>query len=151
MTNVRTVPAVPLHRNEFDPSLSCETVRPNPLKPRYSRPFEALTVGKDMPNPIYLCVSCRSKDLSKTLHFFWLWRRCRFVCNECGTALQQIGDRYKLVRVPNSESAVSQKYAGKVLYSREWANIANGGLSDEEIIVSWNSSARVSRPPGSWI
>jgi hypothetical protein len=82
----------------------------------------------------------RVKELSQERHFFWFWRRSRFICNECGTTLQQVGDKYKLTRVTNPESAVWRKYAGKILYSREWANIANGGLSDEEIAVSWTRS-----------
>lgn len=133
MKRVQTTPAVPLRPSAGSANPHAQ---PNPLKPRYSRPLEALTAGEDRPNPIRLCVTCRSKDLSRETHFFWLWRRWRFVCNECGTILQQVGDRYKLVRVTDSESAVWQKYAGKVLYSREWANIANGGLSDDEIIAN---------------
>jgi hypothetical protein len=110
-------------------------VQPNPLKPRYSRSVETLASGENTPSPIYLCVTCRSKDLFQETHFFWLWKRWRFVCNECGTTLQQVGDKYKLARVAETGSAVWGKYGGKTLYSREWANIANGGLSDEEIIA----------------
>jgi hypothetical protein len=140
---MRTVPVVPRLHSDVPRSLQCATsanplVQPNPLKPRYGRSLEGLTLGDDRPNPIHLCVTCRSKDLSRETHLFWLWRRWCFVCNECGTALQQVGDKYKLVRVVDSESAIWRKYAGKILYSREWANIANGGLSDEEIVVSWS-------------
>ena len=138
MKRVQTTPKIPLH--EFDPSLPFTTAQTNPLKPRYSRTLEELATAEDKPNPIALCVSCRSKDLSRETHLFWLWRRWRFVCDECGTTLQQVRDKYKLVRVVNSESTIWRKYAGKILYSREWANIANGGLSDDEIIVSWNQS-----------
>jgi hypothetical protein len=112
--------------------------KPNPLKPRYSRrALEAMVTGEDKPNPIALCVTCRSKDLSRETHFFWLWKRWRFVCNECGTTLQQVGGKYMLARVPDAGSQLWQKYAGKFLYSREWANIANGGLSDDEITANF--------------
>lgn len=47
-----------------------------------------------------------------------------------------------LSRVPNEGSYICQKYAGKLLYSREWANIANGGLSDEEIIENLGPRGR---------
>lgn len=124
MNRTKTTPAIPLRQ-------------PNPLKPRCSVALETLTTREDEPNPITLCVTCRSKDLSEQTQFRWLWRRRRFVCNECGTTLEQVGDKYKLIRAPDSESAVGRKYAGKVLYRREWANIANGGLSDDEIIASW--------------
>lgn len=139
MKRVQTTPKVPLRA--FDPSLPFTThplAQPNPLKPRYSRSLEPLATMEDKPNPIVLCVTCRSKDLSQKSHFFWLWKRWRFVCNECGTTLQQVGEKYMLVCVGDSESAVGRKYGGKILYSREWANIANGGLSDEEIIASWS-------------
>lgn len=141
MKRVHTTPKVPLR--EFDPSLpftSPPLPQPNPLKPCYSRSLETLATMEDKPNPIVLCVTCRSKDLSQKSHFFWLWKRWRFVCNECGTTLQQVGDKYMLSLVTDPESTVWRKYAGKILYSREWANIANGGLSDEEIILSWTSS-----------
>jgi|SRR2546430_17685079 hypothetical protein len=129
MKRVRTTPAVPLR-----PSKSGT----NPLKPRYGRPLETPTTLEDKPNPIALCVTCRSKDLFQETNLFWFWLRWRFVCNECGTTLQQVGDKYKLTRVVDLESPVWRKYAGKILYSREWANIANGGLSDEEIVASWS-------------
>jgi hypothetical protein len=137
MKRLQTTPGVPLRRSEPCATSANPLVQPNPLKPRYGRSIETLAMGQDKPNPIALCVTCRSKDLSQGSHFFWLWKRWRFVCNECGPTLQQVGDKYKLVRVTDSESTVWRKYAGKILYSREWANIANGGLSDEEIIVSW--------------
>jgi hypothetical protein len=135
MKSPKTTPAVPLRRSA--PSGAKPFVQPNPLKPRYSPSLETFGTEKDKPNPIFLCVTCRSKDLSQKSHFFWLWKRWRFVCNECGTTLQQVGDKYKLSLVTDPESTVWRKYAGKILHSREWANIANGGLSDEEIIVSW--------------
>jgi hypothetical protein len=87
--------------------------------------------GRSSPKP------CRSKELSEQTHSFWFWRRRRYICNECGTTLEQVNDKYKLVCVADSENAVWQKYAGKALYSREWANIANGGLSDDELVASW--------------
>jgi hypothetical protein len=138
MNQVQTESAAPVRHSEFDRSSPCATsenqlVEPNPLKPRYScRSLETPTTGENKPNPIALCVTCRSKDLSQESHFFWLWKRWRFVCNECGTTLQQVGSKYKLARVPDTGSLLWQKYAGKILYSREWANIANGGLSDDE-------------------
>jgi hypothetical protein len=144
MNQVKTVPAVPLRDSEIDRSSPSGTsadalAQPNPLKPRYSRPLETLATAEDKPNPVVLCVTCRSKDLSHDSHFFWFWKRSRFVCNECGTALQQVGEKYKLARVADTECAVWRRYAGKSLYSREWANIANGGLSDEEISASTSS------------
>src|SRR5262252_8067113 len=98
MKRVHTTPKVQLR--QFDPSLPFTTpplAQPNPLKPRYNRSLETLATMEDKPNPIFLCVTCRSKDLSQQTHFFWFWRRWRFVCNECGTALQQVGEKYKLV------------------------------------------------------
>jgi hypothetical protein len=114
----------------------------NPLKPRYDGPPVRLARADGAPDPIWLCVICHSKDLAEERHRFWLWNRSRFVCNECGATLQQVGDKYMLSRVPSRDHHIWQKYAGKMLYSREWANIANGGLSDEEIIVSWSPYAR---------
>ena len=145
MNIVRTVPVMPLRRSEIDRSLPGATCanplkQPNPLKPRYVGLLKTLATGEGKPNPIVLCVTCRSKDLSQESHFFWLWKRWRFVCKECGTTLQQVGDKYKLACVPDTGSAVRLRYAGKSLRSREWANIANGGLSDEEITASWNGS-----------
>lgn len=150
MKQVQTTPRVPLRHSEFDRPLSCATSAnqpvENPLKPRYScRSLETPATVQDKPNQIALCVTCRSKDLSEESHFFWLWKRSRFVCNECGTTLQQVGDKYKLARVADTGGAVWRKYAGKALRSREWANIANGGLSDEEITASWNGSRFLER------
>jgi hypothetical protein len=82
----------------------------------------------DEPNPIVVCVTCRSKDISEKRG-----KGRSFICNECGTELQQVGDKYKLVRVPDTDSFIWQRYADKTLFRREWSNIANGGLSDDEI------------------
>lgn len=103
------------------------TIQRNPLKPDVQS-LTTLPTGNSKPNPIVLCVMCRSRDISQETHLFWLWKRWRFVCNECGTSLQQVGEKYMLTRVPDMGSAVWQKYAGKILRRREWANIANGGL-----------------------
>jgi hypothetical protein len=154
MNQVQTESAAPVRHSEFDRSSPCATsenqlVEPNPLKTRYScRSLETPTTGENKPNPIALCVTCRSKDLSQESHFFWLWKRWRFVCNECGTTLQQVGSKYKLARVPDTGSLLWQKYAGKILYSREWANIANGGLSDDEFIANLASRQAASNVHG---
>src|SRR5262249_32817155 len=103
--------------------------------------LETLRTREDNPNPVALCVTCRSKELLEQAHFFLFWRRRRYICNECGTTLEQVGDKYKLVWVVDSEHPIGQKYTGKALYSREWANIANGGLSDEELIARWSGKA----------
>jgi hypothetical protein len=140
---VQTESAAPMQHSGLDRSSLCamseNQLAENPLKPHYSRrPLEIPTTGENKPNPIALCVTCRSKDLAQENHFFWLWKRWRFVCNECGTTLQQVGDKYRLARVVDPESTVWRKYAGQTLYSREWANIANGGLSDDELVASWS-------------
>src|SRR5215831_20951146 len=116
MKRVQTTPTIPLRLSEATTTTNLP-VQPNPLKPRYSVAFETAATSEDKPNPIFLCVTCRSKDLSQQTHLFWFWRRWRFVCNECGTALQQVGEKYKLVCVGDSESAIGRKYGGKILYS----------------------------------
>ena len=88
-----------------------------------------LETGEDRPNPIFVCVTCRSKDLSHA-------SKGKIECNECGTTLQQVGEKYMLARVVDPASLVWRKYTGKALYSREWGNIAKGGLSDDEIIAN---------------
>jgi len=110
------------------------------------------TLGR--PNPIRLCVTCRSKDLAERREFMLR----HFVCNDCGTRLEQIGQKFRLDQDSHprpkdpkqkfsqqsrtwakqgngslSDIEVWQKYAGQTLSSGEWANIANGGLSDGEI------------------
>jgi hypothetical protein len=121
-------------------------VDPNPLNPRYNSPtIKSLVTGEDKPNPIHLCVVCRSKDISQETHLFWFWKRWRFVCNECGTTLQQVGSRYMLACVPDTESSIWRKYGQKILRSGEWANIANGGFSDDELTANfakWQAAAR---------
>jgi hypothetical protein len=72
--------------------------------------------------------------LQKT-QFFWFCKRWRFECKECNATLQQVGDKYQLTQVSDKGSIIWHKYGRKTLYSREWANIANGGSSDEEIIA----------------
>jgi hypothetical protein len=85
----------------------------------------------DEPNPIVVCVTCQSKDISEKRG-----NGRSFICNECGTELQQVGDKYKLARVPDRDSLIWQRYADKMLFRREWSNIANGGLSDDEIVAN---------------
>jgi helicase HerA-like protein len=94
----------------------------------------------DEPNPIVLCITCRSKDISEERG-----EGRSFICNECGTILQQVGDKYKLVRTPDVDSLVWQRYGGKTLFGREWSNIANDGLSDDEIIANRASQSEVGR------
>ena len=104
----------------------------NPLGPGYSVPLGAPS-SEDIPLPIVLCVTCRSKDISSKR----LWRATIFVCNDCGTTLEQVGDQYKLTHVTDTGCSVWQKYAGKILFRREWSNIALGGYSDEELAIMW--------------
>ena len=106
----------------------------NPLGPGYSVPLGAPS-SEDIPLPIVLCVTCRSKDISSKR----LWRATIFVCNDCGTTLEQVGDQYKLTHVADTGSPVWQKYGGKTLFRREWSNIAQGGYSDEELTTRWGS------------
>jgi hypothetical protein len=135
---MRTVPLVPLQRGDLD-QYSPETNQPpeNPLKPRYSRDsIKTMLAADDRPNPIALCPACRSRNLSQETHFFWLWKRWRFVCKECSTTFQQVGDKYRLTQVSDTGGPIWRKYGLKTLYSCEWANIANGGSSDDEIIAN---------------
>jgi len=134
-----TVPVVPLQRSDFDQyAPGTNRLSENPLKPRYSRHIiSAMLKAEDRPNPIALCPACRSRNLSQEIHFFWVWKRWRFVCNECGTTLQQVADKYELTQVPDTGNHIWLKYGHKTFYSREWANIANGGLSDDEIITNF--------------
>jgi Holliday junction resolvasome RuvABC ATP-dependent DNA helicase subunit/uncharacterized tellurite resistance protein B-like protein len=111
----------------------------NPLYPAYSVPLGASSVEGDAPLPIVLCVTCRSKNISSKKRF-WHSNAITFVCNDCGTALEQVGDRYKLTHVTDTGSPVWQKYAGKILYRREWSNIALGGYSDQDLAIKWGSS-----------
>jgi hypothetical protein len=140
MENTRkmtTVPLVPLQRGDFN-QYPPESNQPpeNPLKPRYShQSIKAMLAAEDRPNPIALCPACRSRTLSQEIHFFWFWKRWRFVCKECSATLEQVGDKYQLTQVPDTGSVIWRKYGQKTLHSREWANIANGGLSDDEIIA----------------
>jgi hypothetical protein len=94
-------------------------------------PLETLLASIDEPNPIYLCARCRSKDFAWTESHV-LGHHRFFVCNECGTKLRQVGEKYKLDHVADMSCDLWEKYGGQTLYSREWANIANGGLSDAE-------------------
>ena len=109
----------------------------NSLNPGYSVPLGESSGGS--PLPIVLCVTCRSKDISSKKRL-WQSNAITFVCNDCGTALEQVGDQYKLTHVADTGSSVWQKYAGKILYRREWANIAQGGYSDEELAIRWGSA-----------
>jgi ribosomal protein L37AE/L43A len=132
---VVTVPLVPLQRGDFGQYLP--ELPENPLKPRYSRrSIKAMLAAEDRPNAIVLCPVCRSRNLLQKTHFFWLWNCWRFVCNECSTTLQQAGDKYRLTQVFDTGNPTWRKYGQRTLYSREWANIANGGLSDDEIIAN---------------
>jgi hypothetical protein len=113
-----------------------ERVEPymNSLNPGYSVPLGESPAEGDTPLPIVLCVTCRSKNISSKKRL-WQSNAITFVCNDCGTALEQVGDQYKLTHVTDTGSSVWQKYAGKILYRREWANIAQGGYSDEELAI----------------
>lgn len=53
-------------------------------------------------------------------------------CNLCGAVFVPKGKGYKLSKVNDTSSATWKAYGNKVLKEHEWANIANGGLSDEE-------------------
>jgi hypothetical protein len=147
MENTRkigTTPLVPLIRgDELDDYLPASNCLPdNPLKPRYSRhSIKAMLEAEDRPNPIALCPVCRSETLSKKTHVFWFWKRWRFECKECNSTLQQVGEKYQLTHVSDTESVIWRKYGQRMLYSREWANIANGGLSDDEIIANLPAAA----------
>ena len=124
-------------------STSVERPEPymNSLNPGYSVPLGASSADGGSPLPIVLCVTCRSKDISSKKRL-WQSNAITFVCNDCGTALEQVGDQYKLTHVTDTESPIWQKYAGKILYRREWANIAQGGYSDEELAIRWGSAGR---------
>ena len=122
-------------------STSVERAEPymNSLNPGYSVPLGASSAEGGIPLPIVLCVTCRSKEISSKKRL-WQPNVITFVCNDCGTALEQVGDQYKLTHVADTGSSVWQKYAGKILYRREWANIAQGGYSDEELAIRWGSA-----------
>jgi hypothetical protein len=92
-----------------------------------SSPLDAIGNKKvDEPKPIVRCIACRSTNILEEAA-----KGRSFVCKECGTTLEQVTDKYKLVRVADTGS-VPQRYVGKVLFRREWSNIANGGLADDE-------------------
>jgi hypothetical protein len=86
------------------------------------------TLG-DRGTPV-VCVTCRSKNISSKKSLGRKSNAITFVCNDCGTALEQVRDQYKLTHVTDTGSSVWQKYAGKILFRREWSNIALGGYSD---------------------
>src|SRR5262245_9022893 len=83
------------------------------------------TLGQ--PNPIRLCVTCRSKDLAEHREFMLR----HFACNDCGTRLQQIGQKFRL----DQDSHPQPKDPDQTLsqLSRTWAKQGNGSLPDIEV------------------
>lgn len=62
-------------------------------------------------------------------------------CESCGSTFKKKGKNYQLTRVNDQLNSTWQEYGKQVLTEREWANIANGGISDakqqELDINSW--------------
>ncbi len=100
-----------------------------------------LSDGQDFTS-IKRCVACGSERLSVDEEkggFLWSSKYQTVSCADCGTKFRkEIGGKWRLYATTHAifengrENKVWQHYSSQEATAREWVNIGNGGVSDEE-------------------
>ena len=98
---------------------------------------EPLSNGQDLAT-IKHCIACGSDQIWITVKqggILWLGKYQILACAKCGTKLRKKlsgSDSWQLYETGDKNSRVWQGYGQQTLTSREWVNIGNGGMSDQQ-------------------
>ena len=82
------------------------------------------------------CIVCGAGSMLRKketffLDIFDLFSSEVLVCEKCKAKFRKLGSSYKFIKTNNTESDIWKEYGRQTLTAREWINIENGGMSDE--------------------
>lgn len=99
------------------------------------------------------CPVCKSGQLRETLRkkLFGLVATKSVDCNKCGALFIKRRERHKLSKAQDTANPVWKNYRNQTLTTREWKNIAYGGMSDakqkEADMEEWMTAIKEGRAP----
>lgn len=80
------------------------------------------------------CPACKKSKLVPSLReeFLGLIEKRIVECEKCGAIFVKSGEVYKFFKISDSSNAVWREYGNETLTTKEWVNIAKGGMSDKK-------------------
>jgi len=80
------------------------------------------------------CIVCKTGSMMQAIHkgTFGFGTRKMIVCDRCGAAFEERGQRYKFSSISDTNQPLWIKYGHQTLTEDEWNRISEGGVSDHE-------------------